>query len=528
MIVKHVPMNTVRKSNFGELARYLSNPQERNERVGDMCITNCHADELADAALEVMATQARNTRAEGDKTYHLIISFRAGENPPAGTLAEIEQRICAGLGFGEHQRVSAVHHDTDNLHIHVAINKIHPMRLTMQEPFRAYRTLAELCATLETEYGLERDNHQTKKRGAENRAADMEHAAGIESLLGWVKRECLPQIQGAKSWAELHQAMRDNGLALRERGNGFVIEAGDGTMVKASSVSRDLSKTKLEARLGAFQPASRQAGQVKPVRQYQARPVRSRIDTSELYAKYKAEQQDLTASRSAELAKARDRKDREIDAAKRAGRLKRAAIKLMSGPGVSKKVLYALASTALRERIQKINAQYLKDWQVIHQQNRRRTWNDWLQHQAKAGNQQALAALRAREAAQGLKGNTVAGQRRQSDAPLATPEHITKQGTLIYRIGKTAIRDDGDNLKVSRSASQDGLIAALQMAAQRYGQALTVNGTTEFKEQIARAAAAGNLVVRFADPEIEKRRLALLAANRADRQSASRPRGTHR
>lgn len=34
MIVKHVPMKTVRKSNFAELSRYLSDPQDRNERVG--------------------------------------------------------------------------------------------------------------------------------------------------------------------------------------------------------------------------------------------------------------------------------------------------------------------------------------------------------------------------------------------------------------------------------------------------------------------------------------------------------------
>ena len=519
MIAKHVPMKSLRKSNFSELSRYLSDPQDRNERVGDVRITNCHSDELADSALEVMATQARNTRAEGDKTYHLIISFRAGENPPAGTLTEIEQRICVGLGFGEHQRVSAVHHDTDNLHIHVAINKIHPTRLTMQEPFRAYRTLAELCATLEVEYGLERDNHQAKKRGAENRAADMEHAGGIESLLGWVKRECLQQIQDAKSWVELHQVMHDNG---------FVIESGDGTTVKASSISRDVSKAKLQARLGEFQPASRKADQVKPTRQYQPRPMHSRIDTSELYAKYKAEQQNLTASRSIEWAKTRDWKNREIEAAKQVGRLKRSAIKLMSGSGVSKKVLYALSSRALRERIQKINAQYLKDRQAINQRHQQRSWNDWLQHQAKTGDGQALAALRAREAAHGLKGNTVAGRHRQSDAPLATPDHITKQGTLIYRIGKTAVRDDGDNLKVSRGASQDGLIAALQMAVQRYGQAITVNGTVEFKEQIAQAAAAANLAVRFDNPEIEKRRLALLDANRADRQSANRPRGVHR
>lgn len=528
MIVKHVPMNTVRKSNFGDLARYVSDPQERNERVGDIRITNCHADELADAALEVMATQARNTRAEGDKTYHLIISFRAEEEPATATLIEIEQRICVGLGFGEHQRISAVHHDTDNLHIHVAINKVHPTRLTMHEPFRAYPKLADLCSSLEAEFGLERDNHQAKKRGAENRSTDMERAAGIESLLGWVKRECLPQAQAAKSWTELHQVMHDNGLVLKARGNGFVIEAGDGTMVKASSVSRDLSKAKLEARIGTFKPSAAPNDQVGPVRQYQARPVRSRVDTSELYADYQAEQQGLAVSRSVQLAAARDRRMREFDAAIRAGRLKRAAIKSMNGSGMSKKVLYALASRALRERIQKVKAQYLKERQAISQQYRRRNWTDWLQHQAKAGSQKALVALRAREAAQGLKGNTVMGQRRQSNSPLTAPDHITKQGTLIYRIGNTAIRDDGKALKVPRNTSQDRLIVVLQTAAQRFGHTLAVNGTSEFKEQIACAAAAGNLAVRFVDPETERRRLALLAANRASRLPSNRPHGVRR
>lgn len=528
MIVKHVRTKMARKSSFAELARYLSDPQERHERIGHIRITNCHADELSDATLEVMATQARNTRAKGDKVYHLIISFRAGERPHAHIMAEIERRICVGLGFGEHQRISAAHHDTDNLHVHVAINKIHPTRLTMREPFLAYRTLAELCVTLENEYGLEPDNHQAKKRGAATWAADIEHVAGVESLLDWVKRECLSQMQRAASWTELCRALHDNGLVLRERGNGFVIEASDGTMVKASSVSRDLSKARLETRLGAFQPAAGQAEQVKPRRRYQARPVGIRIDASALYAQYKTDQRSTADPRSVELLAARNRKNSEIDAAKRAGRLKRATIKLMNGLGVSRRLLYSLASKALHERLQEINARYRKDRQAIYQGRQRYSWNDWLQHQAKTGNQQALAVLRARWASQGLKGYTVAGPHRQSDALLAMPEHITKQGTLIYRVGNTAIRDDGDKLNVSCGAVQDGLIAALRLAAQRYGRVLTVSGSAEFKEQIARAAADANLDVSFDAPEIEKRRLALLAANRADRLSANRPRGVHR
>jgi hypothetical protein len=187
MIAKHVPMKSVRKSDFAGLVKYLIDEQQKRERVTGVSVTNCHADRPDAAILEVLNTQAQNRRAESDKTYHLIVSFRAGEQPDAATLQAIERRICEGLGYGEHQRVSTVHQDTDNLHLHIAINKIHPTRYTIHDPYRDHKTLGELCEKLESEYGLQRDNHQAEKRGAENRADDMERHAGIESLLGWIR-----------------------------------------------------------------------------------------------------------------------------------------------------------------------------------------------------------------------------------------------------------------------------------------------------------------------------------------------------
>jgi Relaxase/Mobilisation nuclease domain len=204
MIIKRVAMRSPRKNSFGDLARYLSNPKDTSERVGTVRISHCHSDELEDATLEVMATQACNTGAKGDKTYHLIISFRAGEYPPDNVLAAIESHVCSGLGFTDHQRVSVLHHDTDNLHIHLAINKIHPERLTMHEPYLEYRTMADLCEAIEKDYQLAPDNHQATKRGAANRAEEMERAGGIESLQRWIKRECLAQLQLATFWTALH------------------------------------------------------------------------------------------------------------------------------------------------------------------------------------------------------------------------------------------------------------------------------------------------------------------------------------
>jgi hypothetical protein len=93
----------------------------------------------------VTATQRLNARAISDRTYHLLVSLTAGENPDAQTLRVIEERFCKALGYAEHQRISVVHHDTDNVHIHVAINKIHRTTFTLQNPGYDYKTRSKLC-----------------------------------------------------------------------------------------------------------------------------------------------------------------------------------------------------------------------------------------------------------------------------------------------------------------------------------------------------------------------------------------------
>lgn len=74
----------------------------------------------------------------------------------------------------------------------------------------------------------------------------------------------------------------------------------------------------------------------------------------------------------------------------------------------------------------------------------------------------------------------------------------------------------------------EGLIAALKMASQRYGQTLTVAGSETFKENIAQAAAAAKLTVRFDDPTLEQRRLALLSSQHRKDISTNRTPHTRR
>jgi len=510
MIAKHVAMRSVKKSDFAGLVKYISDPQEKNERVDFVSVTNCQSDDVPMAILEVTHTQSRNSRAAADKTYHLIVSFRAGENPNAETLRAIEARICEGLGFGEHQRVSALHSDTDNLHLHIAINKIHPTRLTIHTPYNDHKTLGALCERLEREYGLERDNHQAQKTGSENRAGDMERHAGVESLLGWIKRECLADLKTAQNWTEFRAVLADNGLTLMLRGNGFVVADGAGTMVKGSSIAREFSKGQLEARLGPFEPQE-MTPEAAPVKQYEPRPLRVRVDTTELYARYQAEQQTRTADRAQSWAQARDRRYGLMETARRTARLKRAVIKLMGGSASTKRMLYAMTSKTLTANLDKIARQYREERTTIYSHYQRQAWADWLRSQAAKGDRGALEALRARPAAQTLNGNTVtaSGDRTHAPGP-ANQDSITKKGTAIFTAGRAVIRDDGKRLKVSKGLNHQATYTALRMAMDRYGSHLSVTGTDEFKAQIVKVAAITQLAVTFDDAELERRRQALM------------------
>lgn len=538
MIAKHVPMRSMKKSDFAGLVKYITNEQGKTERLGLVNVTNCEAVTMQAVIGEVLATQQLNTRAEGDKTFHLIVGFPPGENPSEAALRDIEERLCAGLGFGEHQRVSAVHHDTDHMHIHIAINKIHPTRNTIHEPYQSYRKLADMCEMLEEEHGLQRVNHKSTRTLSQGRANDMEQHSGVESLVSWIKRECLEKLLTANTWEELHQVLRDGGLEIRQRANGFVIESEDGTQVKASTIARDLSKPKLEARLGAFEKTSDQGERAerKAKRRYDKRPTGFKVNTTELYARYQEEQKNVTVARRDKWDNARKRKDHRIEAVKKSNRLRRSVIKLMGGGRITKKILYAQAYKSLKAEIQTINKDYQREKQGISDQYRRRAWADWLKQQALDGDRNALDALRAREQSKGLKGDTIKGEGHVADDPKNAEimDNITKKGTIIFRMGRSAVRDDGDKLQVSRSATGDAVAEALRIAMERYGNRITVNGSPRFKAQVIHAAVTANLPVTFVDDGLDRRRqelklkLKLKQENGHDRRNEQTGRGDER
>jgi hypothetical protein len=112
------------------------------------------------------------------------------------------------------------------------------------------------CTILEHELGLAQDNHQ---RG-QTRGNDVTAKSGQESFQVWLARHAQGFID-ATSWEEFHGIADAHGVRLDLRANGFVFTHQRSLIrVKASSISRHLAKTALEARLGTFIASDYQQG----------------------------------------------------------------------------------------------------------------------------------------------------------------------------------------------------------------------------------------------------------------------------
>ncbi len=55
-----------------------------------------------------------------------IVSWRQGEQPTAAQANRAVGLFLAEMGLSEHQCIYALHRNTDNYHLHLAINRVHP------------------------------------------------------------------------------------------------------------------------------------------------------------------------------------------------------------------------------------------------------------------------------------------------------------------------------------------------------------------------------------------------------------------
>jgi hypothetical protein len=256
-----------------ELAEYVFDSAHEGEKVAYWRVTNCGAEDPGFAVKEIIATQERNTRSKSDKSYHLVISFPPGEQPTREQIEEIEDHLVASIGLQEHQRISAVHQNTDCWHLHVAINKVHPTTLRNVEPYYDQPRLQAACAEMEIKHDLTRTNHGLKPEQPLNgKPAEMEAHAGRMSFHRWLIENAKDAlVRGAvesTNWQQFHAVVARFGAVIKQRGAGLIIahRDNDRIRVKASAIDRSLSFKALTDRWGQYEPPAlaRQATAPEP------------------------------------------------------------------------------------------------------------------------------------------------------------------------------------------------------------------------------------------------------------------------
>lgn len=220
------------------------------------------------AEMTALAQDAVRSR---DPVNHYILSWREGEQPTWQNVEQAVDVLLDELGLKSHQCLYGLHADTDNLHLHIAVNRVHPDTLKVIKPNRGFdiEALHKAVARIEHEQGWERERngryhlqdngelgryHAEKQRQPGQRQQDMEHRTGEKSGQRIAIEQAAPMIQAATSWREVHDSLAKKGMRYERTGSGALVFVGD-VGIKASQVDRAASLTRLQHRLGPYEPA---------------------------------------------------------------------------------------------------------------------------------------------------------------------------------------------------------------------------------------------------------------------------------
>lgn len=512
-------------ASWTRLGAYILDTNHDGEKVAWARAVNCGHDDPGWATRGILATQARNTRSRSDKNYHLVVSFPEGERPTPEQIEDIEDRLCIALGFEEHQRVSAVHQNTDNWHLHVAINKVHPTTLRNVSPHGDFYRLQEACAELEIKHGLTREPHtlnpeqsaERRQRKARGRAADFEARQGGQSFAAWVQQHAGPALMAArdsgKGWQELHRAAAALGLTVKPRGAGLVIghHKDKRLHVKASDIDRGLSMKALTTALGAYEPP-RQETAAEPARASYAKPGRA----GPLHETFQREKAAAETAKRAAVKAMRDRHSADFRNFQNHYRER-----------LRKERLTGLRGALRRESFQHVIGQRKRDQaerkareaeerRQLRERYRIPSWQDFLETRAADGSEEALKALRGRPPQRNQLGAQLLAAADAGEARHIIQQHlrpaVRRDGRVIYRVDDGGlVSDEAQHVRVNQVTAGAAFLA-LTLATERFGsRPLKVQGTEEFRLQVAQLAGINGLGVTFADPALEQQRRGVAA-----------------
>ncbi|MBN3808154.1 TraI/MobA(P) family conjugative relaxase [Paraburkholderia sp. Ac-20347] len=549
-----------RRNAFRVLIDYVTRAEaEREPEVESL--TNCLSLDTAHA--EMLAVAHRSALVRGP-ALHIVISWREGEQPETRQALEAGRAALDALGMPpeQHQYVIAIHRDTDNVHLHVVVNRVSLVTGRAVHPGLSHLKLDRCMRGLELAQGWQRDRgpyvvveregqpvvERSLVRGPQQhrmpaRARDLEVFGGMESVLTYARgaplRDALAALDAPGAmWQDVHEALARHGLELRLKGRGLAVCVKDDvglTPVKASSVHPRLAHGRLETALGAWVEPSRIIRVLDARRRYIEREVGELpSDLGEEHAQMRAQLRvryniESAQARSAlETAQTNLRRHHKAEhqAMLKRHREVRERIRASALPGAERKAASSVAAFTRARELELLFERQIGERAAL---GKPQSWREWVEMLAARGDEAAILQLCA-WARRHPRGRTVQPQPRNwfasvgaQDIDPLPPAKAQVMQNWIWRVdtttgnvdyerrGERQFTDEGYRIAFgSHDAQLDVMLAGLLLARQKFGRHIDVGGNEHFLERTAMLAALYHVDVRFGDPRLEARRQVLV------------------
>lgn len=527
-------LDYVTRSGDENIMGTLSTDEYGRQRVlfdGVLCETNTFS--LATAAVEMNAVALQNSRCK-DPVFHYILSWPVTDNPTHDEIFASVRHSLISFGMEQHQYVAAIHTDTNNIHCHVAANRVHPETYKAADDSFTRMRLQRALRELELKYNWTPTNgcyavDQNKQIVFSGRdelpvpqgAVAMEYYADQESLHSYVMRTCSDDVEKLivkddLTWFELHKLLVRQGLKLEKKGKGLAIwslDEQDITPIKASSLHPDLTLNSLEDDLGPFQrmeevgrytldakdecadalihmyryePALHKRDEGARAARREARAV-ARRELFDRYKKYsdgfKRPKMDSTETTM------------QFKALSNRYAWKKEQVRYIFDDPLIRKIVYRVLEAERKKEFEALKAQIKQERIVFYRTpaNRKLTRQEWVAQQALKQDQAAISCLRGwsyrykRNAlTPSLSDNAIVCAVADDIKPYNVQSYetsVNRDGTIQYKQdGVVQIQDKGDRIEIADPYAQGGqhIAGAMVIAEEKSGEKLLFSGEPAF------------------------------------------------
>lgn len=500
MIVKKVkaaPFRAKTKAaHVRDLTEYIRSP--RGEKVLYSSSRHFLTEEPNAQCAEMVALALEAVRSK-NPVSHYILSWREGEQPSPQQAEDAVSVLLHELELDEHQAIYALHRDTDNIHLHIAVNRVHPESLRVVKPNKGFDIEAahRAVARIEHEQGWSREQggryvvledgdlgraHSDRApRHPDQRRQDMEHRTGEKSAERTAIEVAGPIILAATSWRELHEQLAAQGMRYERKGSGALLWVGD-VAVKASSAARHASLSALQKRLGAYEPS--------PAQQVETRAPESIKRDAPGWNRYSEMRRAHYDAKERATIEQRRRHEEERRAAREAQRDERGRAlprlpKYTLGP---MKSILAAQHAAQRAELQDRHRRERAELRQAYP--RFLDYEAWLRVEMSP---KAAEQWRRRLSEPDQVHGETYDPPRPRDIRDFTAYVAPSSTAVMYRRqsapgGAASFIDHGSRIDIQDSVDRDTVLAALQLSAQKWGR-FEVTGSDAFKATCAALAA---------------------------------------